>query len=68
MNYTILGGGLSAISLAYYLQEDPNISEIRILERMTRSAAFAVLMKKTALNMTLARISSFPKIRKFWNL
>lgn len=33
MNYTILGGGLSAISLAYYLQEDPNISEIRILEK-----------------------------------
>ena len=33
MNYTILGGGLSAISLAYYLQENPNISEIRILEK-----------------------------------
>lgn len=68
MNYTILGGGLSAISLAYYLQENPNISEIRILERMTRSAASAALMKRTALNMTSARISSFPKTRKFWNL
>ena len=33
MNYTILGGGLSAISLAYYLQEDKNIDEIHILEK-----------------------------------
>ena len=33
MKYTILGGGLSAISLAYYLQEHENISEINILEK-----------------------------------
>lgn len=33
MNYTILGGGLSAISLAYYLQNDENINEIHILEK-----------------------------------
>lgn len=33
MNYTILGGGLSAISLAYYLQKDKNIDEIHILEK-----------------------------------
>ena len=33
MNYTILGGGLSAISLAYYLQENKNIDEIYILEK-----------------------------------
>ncbi|DAA83500.1 MAG TPA: FAD-dependent oxidoreductase [Cyanobacteria bacterium UBA10660] len=33
MNYTILGGGLSAISLAYYLQENKNIDEIHILEK-----------------------------------
>lgn len=33
MNYTILGGGLSAISLAYFLQENKNIDEIHILEK-----------------------------------
>ena len=33
MNYTILGGGLSAISLAYYLQKNKNIDEIHILEK-----------------------------------
>lgn len=33
MNYTILGGGLSAISLAYYLQENKGIDEIHILEK-----------------------------------
>jgi len=33
MNYTILGGGLSAISLAYYLQDNKDIDEIRILEK-----------------------------------
>lgn len=33
MKYTILGGGLSAISLAYYLQNDDKISEINILEK-----------------------------------
>ena len=33
MNYAILGGGLSAISLAYYLQENKNIDEIHILEK-----------------------------------
>ena len=33
MNYTILGGGLSAISLAYYLQENEDIKEIHILEK-----------------------------------
>lgn len=33
MNYTILGGGLSAISLAYYLQNNKNIDEINILEK-----------------------------------
>lgn len=68
MNYTILGGGLSAISLAYYLQEDPNISEIRILEKDDTLGGLCRTYEKTALNMTLARISSFPKIRKFWNL
>lgn len=31
--YTILGGGLSAISLAYYLQENDKISAIHILEK-----------------------------------
>lgn len=31
--YTLLGGGLSAISLAYYLQENDKISEIHILEK-----------------------------------
>ena len=31
--YTLLGGGLSAISLAYYLQENEKISEIHILEK-----------------------------------
>lgn len=33
MNYIILGGGLSAISLAYYLQGNQNINEIHILEK-----------------------------------
>ena len=33
MNYTILGGGLSAISLAYFLQKNKNIDEIHILEK-----------------------------------
>lgn len=33
MNYAILGGGLSAISLAYYLQKNKNIDEIHILEK-----------------------------------
>ena len=33
MNFTILGGGLSALSLAYFLQEDKNIDEIHILEK-----------------------------------
>lgn len=33
MNYTILGGGLSAISLAYYLQDSSDIDEIHILEK-----------------------------------
>ena len=33
MNYTILGGGLSAISLAYYLQKNKNFDEIHILEK-----------------------------------
>lgn len=33
MNYTILGGGLSEISLAYYLQKNKNIDEIHILEK-----------------------------------
>lgn len=33
MNYTILGGGLSAISLAYFLQNNKNIDEIHILEK-----------------------------------
>lgn len=33
MNYAILGGGLSAISLAHYLQENKNIDEIHVLEK-----------------------------------
>lgn len=33
MIYTILGGGLSAISLAYFLQKNENIDEIHILEK-----------------------------------
>lgn len=33
MNYTILGGGLSAISLAYFLQNNDKIDEIHILEK-----------------------------------
>jgi len=33
MNYTILGGGLSAISLAYCLQNNEKIDEIHILEK-----------------------------------
>ncbi len=33
MNYTILGGGLSAISLAYYMQDNNKIDEIHILEK-----------------------------------
>lgn len=33
MKYVILGGGLSAISLAYFMQEDKNIDEIHILEK-----------------------------------
>ena len=33
MKYTILGGGLSAISLAYYLQNKPEVEEIEILEK-----------------------------------
>ena len=33
MNYTILGGGLSAISLAYFLQKNKNIDEIHIFEK-----------------------------------
>ena len=33
MNCTILGGGLSALSLAYFLQKDENIDEIHILEK-----------------------------------
>ena len=33
MNFTILGGGLSAISLAYYLQNNDKVDEINILEK-----------------------------------
>ena len=33
MKYAILGGGLSAISLAYYLQKNNNIDEIHIFEK-----------------------------------
>lgn len=33
MKYTILGGGLSALSLAYFLQENEKIREIEILEK-----------------------------------
>ena len=33
MKYTILGGGLSALSLAYFMQENPNVDEIEILEK-----------------------------------
>lgn len=33
MKYIILGGGLSGISLAYFLQNNKNISEILILEK-----------------------------------
>lgn len=33
MKYTILGGGLSAISLAYFLQNNEKITEINILEK-----------------------------------
>lgn len=33
MNITILGGGLAAVSLAYFLQDEENIEEITILEK-----------------------------------
>lgn len=33
MRYSILGGGLSALSLAYFLQDDDRISEINIIEK-----------------------------------
>ena len=33
MNFTILGGGLSAISLAYFLQHSDKVDRIDILEK-----------------------------------
>ena len=33
MKLMILGGGLSAITLAYFLQDDEQIEEITILEK-----------------------------------
>ena len=33
MKFTILGGGLSALSLAYFLQSNDKIDEIDILEK-----------------------------------
>ena len=33
MKITIMGGGLSGISLAYFLQDNPSIDEITILEK-----------------------------------
>ena len=33
MNITILGGGLAAVSLAYFLQDEEKIEEITILEK-----------------------------------
>jgi protoporphyrinogen oxidase len=49
MRYGILGGGLSALSLAYFLQEHPRVESIEILEKegtpggLARSYAFAGL-------------------------
>ncbi len=49
MRYGILGGGLSALSLAYFLQEHPQVTSIEILEKegapggLARSYAFAGL-------------------------
>ena len=33
MNITILGGGLAAVSLAYFLQNEEKIKQITILEK-----------------------------------
>ena len=38
MDITILGGGLSAVSLAYYLQEKDFIDKIFIIEKEDKRA------------------------------
>lgn len=65
MKLTILGGGLSAISLACFLQNREDIAEINILERKTGQGACAGLLKPTALNMTSARILFSPKTKRY---
>lgn len=65
MKLTILGGGLSAISLACFLQNREDIAEINILEKEDRAGACAGLLKPTALNMTSARILFSPKTKRY---
>lgn len=46
MELTILGGGLSAISLAYFLQGRPDITKIRILEKEERCGGLCRTFEK----------------------
>ncbi|MCQ2739241.1 MAG: FAD-dependent oxidoreductase [bacterium] len=46
MKYTILGGGLSSISLAYFLQNDDSVDEINILEKEENLGGLCRTFKK----------------------
>lgn len=65
MKLTILGGGLSAISLACFLQIGKILPKSIFWKRKTGQGACAGLLKPTALNMTSARILFSPKTKKY---
>lgn len=68
MNYTILGGGLSAISLAYYLQNNENIDEIHILEKDNVPGGICRTYKKEGIEYDVGPHIIFSKNKEILDL
>lgn len=61
MKYIIIGGGLSAVSLAYFLQNNVNISEIIILEKEEKTGGLCRTFQTKSINWDIGPHIIFSK-------
>lgn len=68
MKITVLGGGLSAISLAYFLQDDARVKEITILEKEDAIGGLCRSIRKDGYTYDIGPHILFSKDKEMLNL
>lgn len=68
MNFTILGGGLSALSLAYFLQNNEKIKKITILEKSDKAGGICRTYEKNGIQYDVGPHIIFSKDKEILDL